>query len=82
MMYFTNGRHFIIVPNEDVTEEMKNNVKHSYDLKDHALRTNVADTKTLFKVKQPISTVFNGYKWYNQRDILVELAKEEWNFGV
>lgn len=82
MMYFTNGIHFIIVPTNEITEEMKNNVKNSFDLKNRSSRVSVDGTKTLFKVKELMSAVFNGYKWYNQRDILKELARGDWTFEV
>lgn len=82
MIYFTNDRSFIIVPTDNITEEMKNCVRQSFDLKGHSLRVSVDRTKTLFKLKQPVSAVFNDYRWYNQRDILIELAKAEWNIDA
>lgn len=78
MSYFKDNIAYIIVPSSDVTEEMYNNTKLYFNTDENSVRKNNDGTKCLFKVKTPISEVFNNYKWYNLNDIRAELEKSEW----
>jgi len=79
MSYFINGIVYIIVPDTDITNEMINNVKKDFYTDGTERKTTSGTPKTLFKVRTPISAIFNGYIWYNHKDILIELDKPEWN---
>lgn len=78
MSYFGNDIIYVIVPTIMVTEEMINNSKRDFNTDSDSLRTSVDGLNKLFKVKQPVSSVFNGYEWYNQDDILAILATSDW----
>ena len=77
--FFKNDVVYIIVPTADITNEMINNMKKSFYAEQNTQRTTNDTTQTLFKVKEPISNAFNGYVWYNEDTIAVEMAKAEWN---
>lgn len=79
MSYFRNGVIYVIVPTADITTEMINIMKLSFNSTPTSLRETGARDKTLFKIKNPTSSVFNSYIWFNSRDIKIELKKEEWN---
>jgi len=79
--YFNDKILYIIVPTDDLTNEMENNVKRDYNSTRETFRKNIAGTEYVLKVRAPISSVFNGYEWLNQKDILVEMAKPEWTEG-
>ena len=76
--YFLNDVIYIIVPTADVTNEMENNMKSSFYSASGTHRVSTDGTDTLFKVRNPISAAFNGYVWYNETDIKIELDKAEW----
>ena len=82
MSYFKNGVAYVLVPKLDVTTEMINNSKRDFNANLSTLRESNqaqdADKKILFKVKHPFSAIFNGYPWFNHKEILVELEKSEW----
>lgn len=78
MSYFIDDKIYIVVPTVDVTIEMVNNVKKDFYSSASTLRKNDDESKTLFKVRSPVSAVFNGYEWLNHDDILIELEKAEW----
>ncbi len=78
MSYFDCDVIWIIVPTADITNEMVNNMKLGFSTTDDTMRKSNDGTLTLMKVKSPVSPVFNGYKWYNEKDIRAELAKPEW----
>lgn len=69
---------YIIVPTADITTEMVNNMKMSFNSTTDTLRES-NDGKTLFKIKVPVSAAFNGYTWYNLEDITAEMEKVGWN---
>lgn len=79
MSYFKKDIVYIIVATADVTNEMYNNMKKYFNSDVTNQRGNSNNTKIVFKVKFPISAVFNGYIWHNIDDIRREMAKEEWN---
>lgn len=79
MSYFKNDIIYIIVNTVDVTNEMYNNMKKSFNSDVTSQRKNTNDTKRLFKLKSPISAVFNDYIWYNKDDIRTEMARGEWS---
>lgn len=80
MSYFTNGVIYVIVPTGDITNEMINNAKESYYTTGATLRTSTDGLKSLFKIKQPISAVFNGYHWYNEAEVkqVLDDPEGEW----
>ena len=82
MSYFKNDIAYIIVPKIDVTNEMVNNMKRDFniqwtDVDNNSLAKNT-DDKLLFKLKTPVSAIFNGYVWHNSEDIDVILQQAEW----
>ena len=80
MSYFRNGVVYIIVPDADITNEMENNAKKSFDVVLSTMRTST-DDETLFKIKiEFVGSAFNSYAWYNREDILVEMEKTEWAY--
>lgn len=79
MSYFEGGIIYIIVPTTSVTTEMINNMKVSFNSTEDTIRVSTGTPeKKLFKVKNPISSAFNGYEWFSHNDILFELEKQEW----
>lgn len=81
MSFLTKGKAYIIVTTADITEEMVNNTKMNFYSEEDTLRTSNDTLKTLFKVKTPISAVFNGYKWYNLKKITPILDGVDWTIS-
>jgi hypothetical protein len=85
MSYFPDGVIFVIVPTDDVTEEMVNNSKRSFyvtgSASENSFRKSVDGTSTLIKVRAPASAVFDGYSWYNSIDIKNVVTGQEWDNG-
>lgn len=79
MSYFCNARVYIIIPTSSITEEMVNNTKMNFYSDSNTLKTSDDGTLTLFKVKTPVSSVFNGYAWYNCDGIKDKLNEGDWN---
>lgn len=79
MSYLINGVAYIIVNTADVTEEMINTMKVSFNTTATTIRTSDDGLLKLFKIKGQISSVFRGYKWFNSVDILVELDRLSFN---
>ena len=70
--------YFIIVPVEDAWENYTM-LNHSNSNSFDEVRKNSDETKYLFESKtSDPHEVFNGYKWYNDQQIKVELEKVEW----
>lgn len=78
MSYFPDNIIYVIVPTADITNEMENNMKMSYNGDKDSIRKNTGDTKRIFKLIAPVNDVFMGYKWYSHKDILAELENAEW----
>lgn len=82
MSYFNDGVEYIIVPDSAITEDMINNTKKAFNSVIDTLRgtlPEVAVAKTVFKVKDPISSAFNGFEWLNHKSVLVVMAGPEWS---
>lgn len=83
MSYFPKGVVYILVPELSVTNEMLNNMKRDFHVNSSTIRKSnellASDRDWVFKVKEPISAVFNGYTWYNWDDIQTELQNSRWS---
>ena len=83
MSYFPDGVVYIIVPIADVTNEMINNVKMSFNTTLSTMRQTLPAApiqKKVLKLKEPVSSVFNNYKWYNRAGMLAYLSDPENGF--
>jgi len=78
MSYFPDHIIYIIIPTADITYEMENNMKMSYNANQNTIKRNDIDSKRLFKLKVPINDVFLSYKWYSHAEIIEELKETEW----
>ena len=81
MSYFPDGVAYIIIPDDDISTEMINNTKISFNSDYDTLRKTlpgVSPKQVLFKVITPVSSVFDGYEWFNIATIKIEMAKVEW----
>lgn len=81
MSYFSNGIIYIIIPDVQITQEMINNMKTSFNSTTstcgHTL-SSATIQKTLFKVKAPVNSAFEGYTWYNNETIKAALVGPDW----
>lgn len=82
MSYFTDDIIYIIMPIADITNEMENNVKKSFNSTVATSRKSLDGTLIVCKLKQPISNAFNGFVWLNKEDIKKEMAKAEWQIAI
>ena len=81
MSYFPDGVAYIIVPDDDISTEMVNNAKISFNSDYDTLRKTLPEVfpkRVLFKVVTPVCPVFDGYEWFNIATIKIEMAKVEW----
>lgn len=81
MSYFKNKAVYIPVPDADISEDMVNTAKLSFNADINTLRKTVAGAavpKTLFKMKIPVSSVFDGYEWFNKEDIKELMETPDW----
>lgn len=82
MSYFCNHPIYVLVPETDVTNEMINNYKMNFHGNSDSIRKSTHLVPLwLFKVRTPISSVFNGYQWYNHDEVLLLIEEEEWQDG-
>lgn len=78
MAYFEDGIAYVIVPTVDITNDMVNSVKRDFFATQAMLRKSNDGTETLFKVKQPINSAFDGYVWMNLSECLIKMEEAEW----
>jgi len=82
LSYFDNNIVYIIVNTADITQEMINNTKANFYSTQNTLQKSADGTKTIFTIVAPVSAVFNGYPWYNCKDIESIMATSEWTPAV
>lgn len=81
MSYFKGEPIYIIVPTSEITEEMLNNTKMSFNSDLDSMRKTIAGVVpelTLFKMRAPVSEAFNGYAWYSIDTIRPIMATADW----
>ena len=79
MSYFCDHAIYIVVPTLSVTQEMWNNMKRDFNTDSNTARRSI-DTpeKILFKVRTPVSSVFDGYEWLNHSEVLELMKTSAW----
>lgn len=78
MSYFSDGVIYIIVPTLSATTQMWNELKRHFNANSSTVRRSTGTPeKILFKVKDPVSSVFDGYYWYNHDEIIAILDDPE-----
>ena len=69
-------RKYVIVPENQLTMKM---IEDCLETDFNTLRWNVGHTKTVLKYEGAKPASISAYTDYTHAEILVEMAKEEWN---
>ena len=80
MSYFCKHPIYIIIPKIDAenNQVMINQAKLYFYTNYDKLRKSLDGSKILFKVRTPVTEVFNQYEWHNVDSITKILTTAEW----